>query len=268
MCRHRPFAFICYVNKPAALASGRGQRKGVLGSASYDDEPFVQVLETNEGHNKQSDFVFYEQFLFLRTFSLGATNFPLLFCSCFGGPHFLFKSQRISRCTQLRSHFRSRDEVLSWFSLVRLPSTSDIRTKVTLFSDTGDWNFSIVGARTFQVNEGVHVGHLSAFRLCTRCTGWWTLLHRGNTDTRRLRMLMGSAGCSQGHSGDTDYQMARRAAQVMRPSPRKPCMRHALVLVQLVQHQRRLTLTHPFLLSLVAPIEQKSQHHGQDFESP
>ena len=34
VCRHRPFAFICYVNKPAALASGRGQRKGVLGSAS------------------------------------------------------------------------------------------------------------------------------------------------------------------------------------------------------------------------------------------
>ena len=35
VCRHRPFAFICYVNKPAALASGHGQRKGVLGSASY-----------------------------------------------------------------------------------------------------------------------------------------------------------------------------------------------------------------------------------------
>ena len=35
VCRHRPFAFICYVNKPAALASGRRQRKGVLGSASY-----------------------------------------------------------------------------------------------------------------------------------------------------------------------------------------------------------------------------------------
>ena len=25
MCRHRPFAFICYVNKPRALASGRGK---------------------------------------------------------------------------------------------------------------------------------------------------------------------------------------------------------------------------------------------------
>ena len=41
VCRHRPFAFICYVNKPAALASGRGQRKGVLVSASYWVSPLV-----------------------------------------------------------------------------------------------------------------------------------------------------------------------------------------------------------------------------------